>query len=576
MLGKFFAARVSGPDVTFNAVTHAREDLQVFSGSLTQVRNETATIELEIKAPDGGFFTSDRWLILSAEVNGIARELARGEIIAFPLSLAGATVSVEAVCRRADVSALVDALYAARDSEVPTELEDPANTRRGERYFSDFVYHNPITLAPSFDPIAGASAPVMTLYGEGASDLADIFDIGISLVNDPANRVTVRATTSLEQSEWNKINAAVRFIDIPLQERTTLTPNALVSAASKLTLGGGFEHLGSDVKTTVIGSEKIWTKTKVTDPFTCIIKRGESATQPIHRIDSIDVTCIVNALQPRTEELSVSVAALIGSIGSASADVDEDYVSVFDGQKLARYTKTFTYIPRNINASKSVRRTSVGSSVFFSNGDLRDTTHDIVRAIVRRAAREAIIRAHCVELTVTVRADIAAALTLKDRVTIIDLRLPGGRATGRVVGIDLNFGTQTDGVIILSCPVPSGAGIPAGEVIDAGLAKICIPEFSLQSFDSLIIPAAIDAVDSADARFLAPVFELTDAGTTQRSAIAGTDETGPIVADPAAAIPQTGISIDFADLSAAIPEDVPLRNFKLKTCYVELPTGISI
>jgi hypothetical protein len=190
-IGKIYFARVASPSVAFDPASHAAEDLTVFKASVSQARQECAIISLECLYPEGGLL-SDRWGILSIERGGVAVEIARGQINGFPAAFAGQRVQVELICRRTDHVTAVDELFAARDAEVPDVLVDSNVMRRTEAYLLDEVYHDKLTLTPTLEPIAGAEAPALTLYGEGAAaGQSQIMGIDIEITDAPVEAVTI-------------------------------------------------------------------------------------------------------------------------------------------------------------------------------------------------------------------------------------------------------------------------------------------------------------------------------------------------------------------------------------------------
>lgn len=565
MIGRVFLARTWSADVAFDPVAHATEDLTVFSAKFTQARQEAGIIEIECLYPAGGFLTSNRWGILSVEIDGVPVEVARGEIVGFPLALAGQTVRVQMICRRPSHVEEVDDLFASRNAEVPVELEDIDIARRTEAYLLDEIYHDPRTLIASLEPIAGNAPPVLTLCGEGAAPgQSQIFALSAEITDAPSTKCVVECQVDFEQLIYGKFNAAAELSALPASERTTFTPNALADAAKNIALDGGYELLSSSIETSPLLPLTVYTSARTVDPATCVVTKAARVNMMEHQIVDLHLDVLAQAVQPRRERFRVSVAPLLLPFGG-EADAEE-IVYLTDAEKRAETVQVLSYEPRPGSLVQFFKR-GVGASIFTSGGAYRETVQDIVDALVRRAARTAIERAHCVQLTIDTTAEVAISLTLKDRVRVTDARLPAGVATGKIVGLEVEFGQSDRGRIVLACPVSDSIDVHEAEIQYSSMSVL--PGFSIDTTSNL------EAVRNGSAPALVDSFSLIDAGDVQRAEIDGTTETY-VIADPEDAVSKTGIMLHLRDLSPSDVENLDEAVIEFAPVSLILPEGIRL
>lgn len=567
MIGKVFFARVAGPDVTFSAVDHAREDLVVLKVAVSQARQEAAIIELETLYPAGGLLGGDRYGILSADVNGTIVEIARGEIVGFPVALAGETVRVELICRRSDHAQLVDDLFATRSDEVPPEIEDINSPRRAEGYILDEVYHDRRTLTPTLEPISGQGAPAAVLYGEGAAaGQSEILSMSIEITDAPARSVMIEADVNFTEVAWGKVDLGSQLtIMVPDADRATYTPNALANAVRGITLDGGYELLASSLETQESTRLTVHSKAQRTDPATCAIIPSEKTHFRKHIITDLKIEALVTASQPRSEILRVSVEPSLAPFGGEVSETE--YLSLGDCETRARTIHSFTYFPTQ-TSSISMSRLGVGRSIFASGGQFRSSCRDIYDALIKRAARIAIERAHCVRLTVETTAEVVLGLDLRDRVEVRDVRLPGGVATGKIVGWDIEINNAAIGRLVLAVPISGRRGSN-----DAAAVSDAAPVF--RTAVNGATTAAMSAVRNSTDAYFVERLEIIDAAPEQEAALAGSTATSPIE-EPDKQLPRSGIAISLADLSPTELESLRKTELETVAVSVTLPDGISL
>ena len=128
-------------DVTlFDAVTSR----PVFEASFTHREEETTVVMVDYELGSLGRFEAGLPFGILCGVTGQAMQiLARGEVIGYPVGLAGDTVTVQVICRRPEHVEQVDAAWAEVSSFVPTALENTNAARRAESYIPKMIYHIP-------------------------------------------------------------------------------------------------------------------------------------------------------------------------------------------------------------------------------------------------------------------------------------------------------------------------------------------------------------------------------------------------------------------------------------------------
>lgn len=568
MIGKVFFARVASATTPFDPEAHAVEELTIFSASVSQGRQEAAIVTIECEYPEGGLFGGPRWGMLSAEIDGTVMLLARGEIVVFPMALAGQTVRIEMICRRSDHTAAVDALFASRNPEVPSELVDIEVERRTEGWILDEVYHDPQTLTPSLQPIAGNEAPLNIVFGEGSeSGTSNVLSIRAEITDAPPSFAELELEAYLEQRRYAVFNAAGRFGAVEGALRRTLTPNALRDAITSASTDGGYEILSGNLETSLHQTHEVYISEKVVDPTSCVItQKAGKAEVDEYSIDSLEIDTLVQAVQPRREYLKVRVTPELQALGGESDITETLYMS--DADARAQSIQVLSYNPGNGVGVRQFSKRGVSASLFSSGGAFRESCSDIVAALATRAARQLIEAAHCVELTIATTAETAMSVTLKDRVRINDVRLPAGYAIGKVVGIDYTLSETDSGQIMLACPISADA-TGRNEV------ELVMPAPDIDITSPIVTTATMAALISGDPYTMTTSFALSDTAEDQLTPISGTTEE-IVIEDPESRIPKTGIEIEFRDLQPMDADDVEPTRMAYAPITLRLPEGIQL
>lgn len=592
---RVFLAMVETAGESFNPAIHARNDHVVIGAAFSQTRGQAGAINAKILYPEGGLLAGPRWGILSVEVDGVVKQVARGELVGFPLSLAGSEIDIELACKGPTASQQADAAFASVSHMVPDHVEPSNHPRRAEPYILADAYLDPRSLDVTLDPIAGSAAPALTLYGEGADpDVSTILSIDIEIADSPVDEVLLTETTDFAEHVFNAVDLGDALVSIPADKRATFTPIALEDSVSKITLDGGYQMLSSSIEYSIHAEKlKVYTKKKRVDPFTCIITPAEFVEYPRNNISDLRINALVEAVQDRRETLRMPVRPAISHFGG-SVQVTETS-SLSNAGALAETTHSITYQTKRTNygigggqltTTHWITRYGVAGSIWRSGGAVRATCVPSLEAMARRAARVAVERAHCVELTIETIDPAALDLTLKDRVRIYDIRLPGGTAVGKVTTIEKNFnGAAAIVRMVLSCPVSDPDQLSTGLFGVNGLAEIIVPS----AFSSVMpIPYTNQmlAVIDGRAQYLVEHIELIDGIEEQLEEMGETDPRDHQIEIPESKMPETGIALRLADLSPASPDSLgpnPVNPadprgpiFVLEPVIVRLPEGISL
>ncbi|KIN72675.1 hypothetical protein [Sulfitobacter guttiformis] len=571
--------------VIFRMDGGATDDVIILGAAFSQIKGDSGTINITAIMPEAGI-PSAQFGTLSLEINGTLTPIARGQLMRVPLRLAGQQVELELVCRGANNTQRIDNLFKAKNDEVPEGVEPSLDARRTAPYLLSDVYVDPITHTPSLDPIAGSAAPAVTLYGEGADpDVSTVLGLDIDLTEVPIDEIELTETTEFRHQEWAKVDLGDAFsISVPEAERGTYTPLALKDALATITLDGGYRLLSTNAEFRATAPMRVYTDKKRVDPFTCIITKPEFVEYPLNEIEEMTIEAIVEAVQDRQETLRVDVRAAIQQIGGVSQVTEE--TSIQNAEKLAETTSSYSYKTYRENPGIGggtltrthwITRYGVNSSVWSRSGEFNPECSASLRAMVRRAARIAIERAHCVTLTAQTFDTAAMTLTLKDRVRIYDARLPSGVAVGKVTGIEVSMVDQASLVTLsLSCPVsdPESLSTAPGGGPD-GLASVQINE-DITSMSNIVHPPAISAVIGRDASYMVEQMELIDGQVEQELKMGLTDERFVQIEFPDAEMPKTGFSMDLGDLSPVPVENIPPVTIRMGDTIINLPEGITL
>lgn len=415
------------------------------------------------------------------------------------------------------------------------------------------------------EAIAGDSKPAHTLYGEGgAAGQSRILSIDIDITDTPAEAVTIELECAFDEEAWSVFDAGDRFALLDAADKATYTPNALRSALQSLRADGGFEVLSSSMVTRELTPTRVYTAPREVDTATCVITPAESVDIMRHEIESIKIECLVNAIQPRRERLSVTVKPEISDFGGQVEELLEtEYM--LDAESRAHFTHVMSFSTGQYTLAQ-FSRSEVDPSIFYRDGAFRASNTDVVEALTRKAAKIALERAHCVQLTVETSVEEILHLDLRDRVRIVDARLPGGLAVGKIIGWDVTFGASQAGQIVVMCPISRST---------ANEASVDFFDPEIEGSVNIDTTSTMRAVRDGDSLHLITDLTLTDTAEQQYAQIGDTDEHN-VIQDPTSQMARTGVTMQFADLTPVEADALDTTVIKLKKYTLKLPEGITL
>lgn len=568
--GKIYFARIAQWD---DQHTLQAEDLTIFGVNFTHFDGEAATVDLECFYPESGLLSGPRFGVLSIEIDGVETVLARGQIVGHPVALPGEVVTVEMLCRRPDHTQQIDELYAVYDAQIPSELADDTMKRRSEPFVSAKPYIDPVTLSADWSSIAGVTSFDRTLVGEnGTGEISDILEMGVLITDAPATEVEIVAEAYFVEERMREID----LFEMPVDgtSLTTLTPEALSQALqSPIIDGGGFEFLEASLQTTKMRDLNIVTSKRQVDPFTCVVTPATVEQIPVHRIDNGTLNVLAFAEQPRREVLKFRMKPMIQDIGGG--EVVTEHVTIANiGNRIRKFVP-YSFKDAQGNLTQKAKKLAARRKIWFDeSGTFRPENQDILHTLAFRAAKILNERSHCVELTLNVRLQAAIGLSLKDRLRVVDSRLNGGQAMGKITSISYSINSSEEATVTISCPISAPA--------EARTADYRFSYWFDHDGDEDQPPAAqaVDALRNGSVNahnFFVEDFRLENLEADQMQNLANHTEenvNATALPDPLSEVPPTGFTVDLAEANPIDLEELGDHEVRLMPAELRLPQGI--
>ncbi len=471
----------------FDPVTHAREDLTVFDLAISQREGEFARADLQVWNPRAAlpanrlYISEDGVLLFSGEVSraprGQVSERIRIEVIGRP---SDADARLATLVEGLKVAPYYDPLFVASGDadDAGTVLTGHGKVLAWGRVSGD---------VSAVDFLSGSSTVALTPFrGSVSVDVAD----------------DVPATASYSMKvQWGQLRKETYGPFDELKEIKTLTPDGLLKNWPKVgtSLGGGFSVTRSSVEETSYDFRK---KGKSDDPF---VKNREDLERFVDvKPDELDPVVLADGKWKqvaekatlaadlviqnvyeirRTETATVSVSAGVQAVIRSGSAEDEalDLQDITQSDAVSSWAPRVEYLvgaqvldggnvyeAREDHISGAVRTPGrwnlVGESSYLSSRRVYsffrtsrgqaaiDHAVERLKARLRYAARAVRISFDC---AMPDPASITADMTA----TISDPALPGGSATGRVVGYDLEWGGgRKQARIEMACAAGTGIG----------------------------------------------------------------------------------------------------------------------
>jgi len=576
----FFLAWVA-EGVAFNAAVHATAatkiwdgivgDEIVFSLEISQAEGDFPSLRAELINPKIGLLSAGRnqWIWLSADSGPGAQPLFNGRIVGVPQRLTDEVIEIEFVARPPDFIAQKEAAAAALrvlpwwDPVWLQENVDDADTvleTRTARWHIDRL-----TLAVTTSDIIEGEAGTITV--DEAEHLYD--EMEVSYGDAPLRRVRVNGTVSWPQQGsgdidlTHKLVAAFRAAGSPYDfEVSSLTGDGLLSDwPEPLTDIGGGWSVGAAA--TIAPATWLQEKAYVVQ----YVDKGEDwetlYQNAVQNIDALFFTEFENweaafqlsaylvhfpvhydAERERSETVTATIEAdvqpLIVDPGAAEEETIE-LASAFVGEPI----DAGGALPIGDLRRNSYFKTARGGQSF--------------EYLLLLARARLVARARAVQISFVTPWDIAAAITCRHNVRLIDNRLPGGEATGKVIAYTLSANGEGEikAQVMIGCTIGYGValGAPASGTpvyAEAGLLETGIQamtgsettliagELLYESFDNFEVTDD-DGVNLLDMTAYSVVNSLTVTGgpTAQRAAIAASIASDIPVPDPVGALRDT-------------------------------------
>ncbi|AEH88204.1 hypothetical protein [Mesorhizobium opportunistum] len=449
----FYFAWVNATDTIFGS-EHEVEDEQVLSIALEQKEGELASLSISVRNPRTGLLAPGRkqWMWLSwfdaANPTAGAQALFFGRIVGVPSEPQGNAVTLQFIARPADYDAqklaLAETLKVAPYWDPmwiqPDSRDDPDTVleARTQLYHTDRVSHE-VTVS---DMLIGEDG----LLDFGGDFLADSFDIAFS--SPPVRTVTVEASV-----KWDQIATGVVDITKPLLDAFRAAGSG--SKSNIRTLTGDGLMLDWPVEEKNIGGGWAWGPCKATrsdgtvvpQDYSTVIMTNGNGQFPIWTIKPL-LQAAYDVSRPKEEVLSFTLEADVQALLTEPGD--EEVIAIkASGNADELVDPADTDHPAGTAPIGDVRR----RAYFPTERGLRSL--DYLIALARGNILE---RSRAVEVTVSLNSFAAGVdLTCRKNARIVHALIPGGEATGKIIGYSLTAdGGKLLATVTIGCTIGKG------------------------------------------------------------------------------------------------------------------------
>lgn len=448
----YYFAFVDSADVVF-APEHEVEDLLVVSYKLAQQEGEFATLDLVVKNPRVGLLASGRkqWLLFSwkddANPTAGAELLFRGRLVGIPTDLLANQVTLQfdakppgydaaklALAETLKVEPWWDPMFLKPDSRDDPDAVIEAMT---VRYHIDRVDHS-VTVS---DMLNGEDG----LLDVDTGFLKD--SLGIAVGQPPLRRVSMEATVTWDQ-------AAAGTLDIsPVVLKTfrdagsgtkymikSLTGDGLMKKwpAEDGSIGGGWKWGAC----AIVRSDG----TALPEDYHTVLMDNGTATFPIWAMKPTLIAAY-DVSRPKTEVLTFTLEADCQALLADAGD-DEILAVKVSGNADEAVDPATTDSPAGVMPIGDVRR----RAYFPLERGIRSLGY-----LIALARGNILERSRAIDISFTVPFRDGRDVTLRKNARVSDPRIPGGEATGKVVGYEMNGVARSHSVAItIGCTVGKG------------------------------------------------------------------------------------------------------------------------
>ncbi|MDG4903220.1 hypothetical protein P9279_22170 [Mesorhizobium sp. WSM4962] len=449
----YFFAFVDSADVVFGP-EHEVEDLLVVQYKLAQQEGEFATLDLTVKNPRIGLLASGRkqWLLMSwrddANPTAGAQLMFRGRLIGIPTDLLGNQVTLQFDAKPPGYDATKQALAATLKEDErfydpmflrPEARDDPdaAIEAMSVRYHIDRVDHS-VTVS---DMLNGE---------DGLIDFAGSFvkdSLAISIGQPPLRRVSMEATVTWDQAAAGTLDISPVVLKA-FQDAGSGTKYAIKSLtgdglmkkwpAEDGSIGGGWKWGAS----TIVRTDGV----VLPEDFHQVLMTNGTASFPVW---SMKPTLVVayDVSRPKTEVLTFTLEADCQALLADAGD-DEILAVKVSGQADEPVDAANTDNPGGTMPIGDVRR----RAFFPTERGLRALGY-----LIALARGNILERSRAIEMSFTVPFRDGKGITCRKNASIADPRIPGGEATGKVVGYEMTGVARSHTVTVtIGCAVGKG------------------------------------------------------------------------------------------------------------------------
>lgn len=477
----FFLAWV-GEGVAFNAATHATTATKIWDGAeggeivfsidFEHDEGEFPSLSLELLNPEIGLLSAGRelWVWLSEDTGAGAEPLFNGRVVGVPKNLADQVLEVQFVARPSDFDAQKEAVAAALrvlpyfdPAFLQESLGDPDTVLEAyaRRYHID-----PVTLEVSTsDMTIGEDMTVEIGEADHFWQEGELVELG----DQPKRRITIKGTVTWPQQGEGDVDIT-RELSIACAEQGSPYPAPFVATltgdgfksdwpAPGAEIGGGWSMAASSFiveaswlqpKSFVVTygdrSEGLFTAFEM--PATTALQKllggvayQRAPTPPKPKAQTVDATTDPFGTWRVAFPLGVyQVAAILHY--AAARDRSETVTMVLEADVQSILVDPGASQEDTIEFSSDVIGQPVDDGGALPIGDLRYNSFfktprgDLaVRYMLNVAARRLVTSARAVTLNVATPWGLAAGVTCRCNAHLTDRRLPGGEATGKVIGL---------------------------------------------------------------------------------------------------------------------------------------------
>ena len=480
MATRFYFAWVEPGETSFTQA-HAREDERIYSISVSHAEGDFASAEIDIRNPRVGLLHASRkiwaWISWDGDDNSSvgAEPLFFGRLVGSPTELQNEIVRLTFTARPSDYDARKRALAATMKVAPywdpvwidPSRRDDPdiVLEARSALWHIDRITH----AVTASDIIEGEDGTITLGTGE-------IFHQSLSMTYGavPLRQVSVEAEVYWTQTGDGSIDITRQLVEAFRHDGTfhdsSSQFNYLISSytgqgladdwpESNDEIGGGWT-MGDNISliqadgTIVSRTYKTVTVQYETAPTT----NEEAVNQPPLRLKFPlwvflpSMTVKYHAERQRQERVTFTLAADVQSLLTEVSD-DETETLAFSSSEVGEYVDG-----EGSNATQPI--IDVRRAQYFPT----DRGLQSIEYLIAVARALILSRARAVSITAAIPFGMATGLSCRMKAAITDNRLPGGSATGKIVGYsfscDGNTGKLTGGISV-SCTIGQGNSVAA-------------------------------------------------------------------------------------------------------------------